>query len=107
MELIDFLIYGLATWRLSSLLVREDGPFSLFGKLREWTGIEHDENGDVEMIPERFLPELLSCVWCCSIWVALFWLLFWMLLPFVALRVAIVFGLSTVAVLVDERVSGH
>jgi len=105
MNLINFLIFGFATWRVASLLVSETGPFGVFRRIREFTGIEHDDDGDVWMIPDKFFPELLSCVWCSSVWIALLWLVFWMLWPWAALRVAIVFAFSTVAILVDERVS--
>jgi len=102
-SLVDFVIYGLATWRIASLLVQEDGPWNIFMRLRELTGIKHDDDGDVFMIPNGFWPQLFSCIWCCSTWVALCWLVFWMAWPWMALRVAILFGFSTVAILVDER----
>lgn len=44
----------LATWRLTSLLVQEDGPARLFARLRAFSTF-----GGV-----------LECVWCCSVWVA-------------------------------------
>lgn len=49
---------SLATWRLTSLLVQERGPYAVFENLRrEYQGTE--------------LGKLLSCVWCSSIWAAL------------------------------------
>jgi len=102
MRLIDLVIYGFATWRVASLLVNENGPWNLFVWLRELTGIEH-EDGEVFIIPSGFWPDLFSCVWCCSMWVAFFWLVFWMAWPWMALRVAIMFSFSTVAILVDKR----
>lgn len=61
--------YVLATWRLSYLLVREDGPGNLARKLRERTGIVYDEEtGHVVSYPD-WNP--LTCVYCTSIWVAM------------------------------------
>ncbi len=53
-NLLDALALILATWRLTSLLVQEDGPFQVFARLRDT------------------LPHggLLTCIWCCSVWTA-------------------------------------
>lgn len=102
MSLVDFFIYGFATWRVASLLVQEDGPWGVFMKLRELAGIEHDD-GEVFIIPSNFFAGILSCVWCASMWVAFFWLVFWMAWPWMALRLAIACSFSTVAILVDKR----
>ena len=95
-----FLIYCLATWRISSLLVREDGPFFIFRKLRELTGIEHDEDGNIELLPENLWAGLLSCVWCTSVWVAFVWVIFWYLAPW-SVWVAVWPALSAGAILLD------
>ena len=58
---------GLATWRVSNMLVREEGPYKVFQKLREATGIIHDDEGRVLATPDN---NLLSCVWCVSVWIA-------------------------------------
>jgi hypothetical protein len=104
MDFSDFVVYGLATWRLASMVVREDGPWGMFMELRELAGIEHDD-GEIFIIPDEFFANLLSCVWCASMWVGFFWLVFWMAWPWMAIRVAIMFGFSAVAILVDERLS--
>lgn len=51
---LDLLLLILATWRLTSLLVQEAGPFRVFQWMRE-----HIPHGG-----------LLECVWCCSVWCA-------------------------------------
>lgn len=58
-------IVGFAAWRVSSLLVHEDGPGDVFERLRQLVGVP--SNGEVSGL----LPSLLSCVWCVSIWTAL------------------------------------
>ena len=67
MSLSKLIIAILATWRLSSLLVNEDGPFRMFDRLRRRVGVYlTDEIGT----PLSFLGRLLGCIWCASVWVA-------------------------------------
>lgn len=99
---MTYLILALATWRISALLTKEAGPFHIFEKLRERSGITHDADGQVQMIPSKFFAELLSCVWCASIWVATGWVVLYVLAPDVATILALPFALSTVAILVDR-----
>src|SRR5690606_33513915 len=51
---LDLLLLALATWRLTSLLVQEAGPFRVFQWMRK-----HIPHGG-----------LLECIWCCSVWCA-------------------------------------
>ena len=67
----DLLIFSLATWRISSLLVHEDGPYAIFRRIRERT--EH-------MKIELFWA-LFQCVWCTSVWVSAGVLLAWHFQP--------------------------
>ena len=57
----------LATWRLTTMLVNETGPFKVFKNLRDAVGVGlEDDVGD----PLTFLGGLLSCTWCTSVWIA-------------------------------------
>lgn len=105
MTFTEFLIYGAATWRIASLFVQERGPFDVFVKIRERFGFIHDDEGAVIGIPENFFGELLSCVWCSSIWVALFWGIMIFLFPALSLKIAMIFAFSTIAVVIDNRLS--
>lgn len=60
-------VYGLATWRLSSLLVHERGPWDVFVRLRQRFGVGHDEFGVPSSWPDG---SILACIWCTSLWVA-------------------------------------
>lgn len=91
--LVDLLAGGLATWRLSNMLVNEYGPFGVFMRLRELAGIEHDSAGVPNVQP---VNNVLSCIWCTSVWVALPMLL----LP---KRVSHALAISTIAIIVAER----
>lgn len=102
MEIIKFVIFGLATWRMASLLVSEKGPFGLFARIREWVGIEEMRvNNSPEIykaVPDTFFGQLLDCVWCCSIWVGIGWTVFYWLTPVVAVWLGLPLALSAVAI---------
>ena len=66
---MDFLILGLTTWRLSSLLVQEDGPFFIFVRFRSLVGIKWNELG--EEYSDSVFGQVFLCVWCLSIWIGI------------------------------------
>lgn len=101
------LLLGLATWRLSLMIVRETGPFSIFLRMREAAGITHDENERVLTVPTTFLGGVFSCIWCSSVWIGLGWMVLWTFLPAISIPVAAIFGLSGIAVILDHAVSGQ
>lgn len=101
MRLTEIIVFGLATWRISSLLANEAGPFDIFVHIRELFGIQHDDRKVAYHIPEKFASELIACVWCNSIWIGflfscIYCLLFkdmWgyiLILPFAFSAIAIV-----------------
>jgi len=53
-----FILAALATWRLAFLFAREDGPGRIFARLRERLG-------------GGFFGQLLSCIKCVGMWVAI------------------------------------
>lgn len=88
--MIALLIYSLATWRIASLLVCEDGPADVFKRLRQ------------AVCRNAFLSGLLSCVWCCSVWVGAGWMLADWLAPAVAFRLAVALSFSAVAIMIQR-----
>lgn len=111
MTLLQIIVFGLATWRVSSLLVNEDGPWFIFLRIREWSGIElHPVNPNyyhaastewIPWVPQRLIPQILSCVWCTSIYVGLVWSVFFLLSPAIAFYIALSFALSTCAIVLS------
>lgn len=80
---------------MSSLLVNEAGPGRVFVKLREATGIEHDETtGRTLHVANDWTP--LYCVWCTSIYVSAVL----MLVPLVAL---VPLAASAVCIIIQEK----
>lgn len=57
MEMVTFLAGCLAVWRITHLLVAEEGPYEVFTKLRS-------------LAADGFWGRLLSCFYCTSVWVA-------------------------------------
>jgi hypothetical protein len=96
MTLVELIVFGLATWRISSMLVDEPGPFRMFIKLRGMFGITHDMDDNVLVVPDGFMPGVLSCIWCTSVWVGLFMTLFYFV-PY-SFFVALPLALSAVAI---------
>lgn len=87
MNWFSFVVLALATWRVSSLLVNEDGPFGIFDRIRSL----HE--------PDSQVAEVLSCVWCTSIYVGAFWTILFFVSP-LALWFAIPFALSCITIVV-------
>ena len=94
-----YILTALATWRISSLLVHEDGPFNIFKRLRKLAGLEN-----VVEIPDGFFPGVLSCVWCASLWVGAVWTLVWWLAPTAVEWLALPFALSALAIGLERLV---
>ena len=96
--LSQLFVAGLATWRLSHLLVEEDGPWDLLYKLRSATGIEYDlaeDNGVVVSYHPSWNP--LHCVWCTSLWVAPVMYVAWFVVP----AIPSIIALSGIACIVE------
>jgi hypothetical protein len=91
----------LATWRLASLFVSEDGLFNVFRRIRSLTGVSHHDDGTVAQIPDKTLPKLFTCLWCMSLWTAVVVYVLWIYAPFLVW----ILGLSTGGIIV-ERVRG-
>ena len=97
-DLAVLLVAGLATWRLSHILLYENGPFAAFRRAREALGVIYASDASGEVVSYRY--ELTVCILCLSIWVGsgvalLLWRwpwFVWLLLPFALSAVASVIG---------------
>lgn len=97
-------ILGLATWRMGHLLAKEKGPFNVFLGIRGFFGIVHDDDGEIVIIPEKFFPKLISCVWCNSIYFGAFWTIAYYFLGTIALFLAFPFALGAIAIVIEENI---
>lgn len=62
-----FLVYGLAIWRVSFMLLYDYGPFGIFFWIRQRFGVFHDD-GDSPISWPR--GSVFACLGCMSVWVA-------------------------------------
>jgi len=103
---LDFVILGLASWRLAYMLVNEDGPGAVFSRLRYRLGVRsvvtrgNDGQPEATKVATNAVAELWTCVWCMSFWAAL--LLALPLTPVYWLR--LVLAASGLAVVAHEGV---
>ena len=101
LDLTTFLVFVLATFRLSSLLAKEDGPGDLLIKLRMRLGTRYDEYS-VE-VPTNNLTQGITCMWCNSIWIAALITLSLYLFPVITFWCLLPFALSAGAVVLEGQ----
>lgn len=102
---MGFAILGLACWRLSSLLVDEDGPWDMFARLRYKLGVRYDERSVA--FGSTMLSNLLLCIWCSSVWVAGSIFLAYLIFPQATLCLMTPLALSALAILVSKVVNNE
>lgn len=66
-ELVLLVSGMLVTWRITCMLGREHGPWSIFDKFRDLVGIEYDEYNN--KIATNEIAKMVNCFWCLSVWV--------------------------------------
>lgn len=82
------ILIGFAAWRLAAMLSYERGPFKLFVRFRELLGFEHDDQGKPTAWPEWEGAELVACMWCLGVWMAVAMYGVWQLSPAAVMVVA-------------------
>lgn len=60
---LTLIVGGLAVWRLSHMIVKENGPLMVFTRLRAFLGRTQKRSGG--------LFDMISCVYCISFWIGL------------------------------------
>lgn len=95
-----YLILTLATWRITSLLVNEYGPFNLLERLRYRLGVRYDE--DLRRIGTNVVSEAFTCVWCLSVWVGLVLSVALYAMPVWSVWLLLPFALSAGAIVIDR-----
>ena len=98
--MFELLIIALATWRLSSLIVNEYGPWDLFERIRHLLGVRYDELSNP--VGTNMVSRAITCVWCSSVWVAFFMTLLWHFNESLAFWISLPFALSAVAIIVQK-----
>ncbi len=60
---LSFIVASLAIWRLSYMIVKENGPLMIFARLRARLARTQKRSGG--------LFDLISCMYCVSVWIGL------------------------------------
>lgn len=97
MTWLALVVAALATWRVSHMLLYENGPFRLLRKMREHLGVVYySDDADVA----TYKWELTVCMWCLSVWVGIVVAILWWL------GIALIltpYALSAVVCLLDRK----
>jgi len=104
----DLLIIGLAVWRVSSLIVHEEGPWAVFRRLRYWVGerpeITMNRGGDRQDSCTNHFCRGYICVACNSMWLGAIAVVLYMFLPSLTLLFCLPFAFSALAVVIETVV---
>lgn len=95
----------LATWRISSLLAQEAGPYDAFSRVRLALGVWYDDAGEPH--GRNVAARAITCVWCNSVWVGLVVALAYKFWPAATFYVCLPLALSAGAVIVNGVVEWH
>lgn len=101
--MLEFIVLALATWRLTSLLVWEDGPLEVFARLRHLLGVRYDERN--QPYGSNWFAKGVICPACASVWFGFLWAGAYFLWPN-AWWVALPFALSAGAMIVERYYNG-
>jgi len=100
---LEIVVLSLATWRLTSLLVWEDGPFEVFAKLRYFLGVRYDETS--QPYGTNWFAKGVVCPACASVWFGTAWGVAYLIWPQVW-WVALPFALSAGAIALERWNNG-
>lgn len=89
-----FVIAGLASWRIASIIHHEKiaAPFRRLLGVRELTE-------DTWTYPDNFIGDLIECFYCTSVWTSFFVSVVMFVFP----PVLVPFALSTVAIILEQN----
>lgn len=90
--MFELLVVGLAAWRISRMLVTEQGPWNIFRRLREATGIKYySHSNDIV----EGLDNPLACMYCTSVWLVIGFY-------FAPLWITTIFAAAAIPALIEE-----
>ena len=114
MDLVQFIVIGLATWRVVNFVYddRWEGPFSFLMHLRHAIGIRYDEKSRraavAKPVWKRELATLHNCPYCMSFWYGLVATVLWFATPAeyreVWFVLAMPFALGAVVSVIQKKV---
>lgn len=71
-DFLLFLILSLACYRLAQLIASDDGPLSIFGRLRQWVdGKAKTEQEQGDRLLWQSAADGINCPYCIGVWIAM------------------------------------
>lgn len=102
MTFVDFLILGLACFRLSSMLANDSGndagPWDIILRFRKIIGVYYDAHSQEKY--KNGFAKGASCMWCNSVWFGLIMTVLYVILGHITVFIFLPFALSGVVVLI-------
>jgi len=89
MTILQLIILALATWRISSLITDEGGPFQIFER---WRNFATNYTG------------LFDCIWCFSVWMGTLITIAYFIWPYYTFWLSVPFALSAIAIALEKKI---
>lgn len=97
---MDLIILVLATWRISNLIIHENGPYNILDRFRDFVGIDYDDFGQI--YGKNEFANGLKCMMCNTIWLGIIFTISYAIIPVYTTLILMPFALSAGAILFDE-----
>ena len=109
--MLNLVLLSLATWRMSSMVRDEAGPYQVFDTFRNWAGItEIYHDGIRELYSnDTLLADIIQCFWCLSVWVGAAIALIAVVFGVISFNEFIFYSLSNsaIAIMIETKVFGN
>lgn len=96
--ILTLALTALAVWRISYMLVNEDGPFDCFFNFRNWVQTK-------DGMFFGFLESLFACIYCMSVWVGIAATIIYAINPTILFYISLPFIFSACAIFIDYLMS--
>ena len=102
-----FVLLALATFRLSHMIAKEEGPWNIFGRLALVLGaeVQSDISGRKTWHGTNVLSKLVLCPLCLSVWVGLILTVVFIRGPVLAV-ILVAFAVSGASVMIELWIGG-
>jgi hypothetical protein len=97
-QLVELIVIGLAGFRLAYLFQREEGPFTIFVRMRRLLGFVLDDDGQITSYPDTSFHRGFACMVCLSMWLVFVSAGLWFIEPWIP----VVIAASSIGLLIEE-----
>lgn len=107
-KMFNLILLVFATWRITSLIKDEDGPYEIFYKFRESIGLTeaYENNQRILISNGSLLADIVQCFWCLSIWTGYGIALLAVMFGLINANEFVFYGLalSAISILIEEKI---